>query len=707
MANIRIIEPLGARQVPLPLLVGSSPAQLVIPDATGIALRIEVQGAQYWLRLADAPGSLPGATLNGVALHGDVALANGDVVTLGEAQLRFHELEGSVDLEVWHPEGNSTIAPLMQEQLPGEEVAAGVREIIAAGDDPSAANATAPLVAARRARPGRVLGILAAAAGLLVVAALFAFVPMQLQVTPQSATVTVPGSLHLLIGERLFLLPGRHVITASHEGYREASKSFDIARGTADQPLRLDLALLPGVLRVDTGGIQGQMLVDGEIVGAVPGKVQVPAGQHDVIVRAPRYVDLVTSMNVLGAGKEQALQAKLQPAFGWLALDTVPAGAQVVVDSKDFGDAPLRIELDSGLHDLALNATGRRPWHSQVAISAGQTLDLGVVDLAVPAIASGVPHQEAAGASATVSTIAAGGAPAVAVVAPKPPVAAPASHIQSPLLGALVLLPAGQFTEGSERREQGRRSNETLRQVTLSRPFYMAETEVTNAQFNAFKSGHVSGIAWNRTLDLDRQAVSSVSWEDAVEFCNWLSLREGLPVAYERRDGRWQLVMPYNHGYRLPTEAEWEYAARYVDGRRWNRYGWGDAPPPPSGADNLAGQEYTPTSGSEARDVVTLPGYRDEYVVVAPVGSLGRTPIGLADMGGNVSEWTHDVYVSMPDSLAVTDPRGPDIVGAHAVRGANWRTAAISELRLAWRDRSSGPSQTIGFRVVRSVEIPQ
>jgi formylglycine-generating enzyme required for sulfatase activity len=454
---------------------------------------------------------------------------------------------------------------------------------------------------------------------------------------------------------------------------------------------------------VDTGGIEAQVLVDGESVGAVPGKVQVPAGQHDIIVRAPRYVDVVTSLNILGAGKEQTLQARLQPAFGWLVLDTVPAGAHAVVDGKDVGVAPLRVELDSGLRDLALNAAGRRSWRSQVAITAGQTLDLGVVDLAVPA--KSVKKTDAANAGAAQV-----GEAATAVAAPKPAVvsAPPASRVQSPLIGALVLLPAGQFMQGSERREQGRRSNETLRQVTLSRAFYMAETEVTNGQFNTFKSGHVSGIAWNKTLDLDRQAVSSVSWEDAVEFCNWLSQRESLPVAYERREGRWQLVMPYNHGYRLPTEAEWEYAARYVDGRRWNRYDWGAAAPPPAGVANLAGHEYTPTtSGPEVRDVITLPGYRDDYVVIAPVGSTGRTPMGLADMGGNVSEWTHDVYVSLPESAAVTDPRGPDVVGAHAVRGANWRTAAMAELRLAWRDRAAGPSQTIGFRVVRSVEVPQ
>jgi formylglycine-generating enzyme required for sulfatase activity len=692
VGTIRIIEPLGAREVELPLLIGG---QLVIPDMDNVALRIEEQGAQYWLRLAGTSG----VALNGMVLHGDAALASGDVVTLGATQILFRELDGGAEMEVWHPVGNATIAPLLQEQLPGEEVAAGVREIIAAGDDPTATNDTAPLVGVRRMRPARVLGILAATVGVLLVGTLFALVPVQLQVTPQAATVTVPDSLHLHFGDRVYLFPGRHVIAASHVGYHDGRKSFEVERGVPDQSLRLDLGLLPGLLNVDTGGVQAQVLVDGEAVGAVPGKVQVPAGQHDIIVRASRYVDHVTSLNISGAGKEQALQATLQPAFGWLVLDTVPTGAQVVVDGKELGVAPLRVELDSGLRDLALNAKGRRAWRSQVAIPAGQTLDLGVVDLAAPARTIALPKPEVASAGVT---------PAGETATPKPvELPPPAARIQSPLLGTLVLLPAGQFTQGSERREQGRRSNETLRQVTLSRAFYMAETEVTNGQFNAFKSGHVSGIAWNKTLDLDRQAVTSVSWEDAVEFCNWLSQREGLPAAYERREGRWQLVMPYNHGYRLPTEAEWEYAARYVDGRHWNRYDWGDAPPPPAGAANLAGQEYTPkTSGPEVRDVVTLPGYRDEYVVIAPVASLGRTPMGLADMGGNVSEWMHDVYVSLPDGAAVTDPRGPDIVGPHAIRGANWRTASMAELRLAWRERGAA-SQTVGFRVVRSVENPR
>jgi formylglycine-generating enzyme required for sulfatase activity len=208
-----------------------------------------------------------------------------------------------------------------------------------------------------------------------------------------------------------------------------------------------------------------------------------------------------------------------------------------------------------------------------------------------------------------------------------------------------------------------------------------------------------------KSLDLDLQAVTNLNWADAVEFCNWLSLKEGLPAAYERRDGRWQLVTPVNRGYRLPTEAEWEYAARYVDGKRWQRYAWGDQLPPPAGAANLGGQEaLPPRPGPDVRLATSLPGYKDEHAVVAPVGSYARSIAGFNDLGGNVSEWVHDVYVSLPESVAVTDPMGATTDGAHAMRGANWRTTVIADLRPAWRERAPSPSQTLGFRVARFAE---
>jgi formylglycine-generating enzyme required for sulfatase activity len=381
-------------------------------------------------------------------------------------------------------------------------------------------------------------------------------------------------------------------------------------------------------------------------------------------------------------------------------VDSAPASAMVTVDGREEGYAPLRLELDAGLRKLSLSVPGRRRWNSEVAIIAGKTLDLGRVDLAVPPPPA--PVVAANPQPATGNETAGGDTSGAAPVVRSPP---PAPRVTSSVIGTLILLPAGKYQQGSDRREQGRRSNEVQREVTLTHAFYLAENEVTNAQFRAFKADHVSGIAKDKSLDLDQQAVSNVSWDQAVEFCNWLSLRDALPAAYERRDGRWQLIEPYNRGYRLPTEAEWEYAARYVDGKKWQRYAWGDSLPPPQGAANLAGTESLPTrNGPDVRLASSLPDYGDEHPVVAPVGTYARSAAGFRDMTGNVSEWMHDAYVTLPDSRPAIDPMGASSDGLHAVRGANWQTSNIAELRPAWRDQAAAPSQVLGFRVARFAE---
>jgi formylglycine-generating enzyme required for sulfatase activity len=690
--NLSIHEPLGVRQAKAPLRIGGAPAELIVPGSAGPAASIGPEGTQWWLRpLNDS------VRLNGGALRDPVVLADGDVLQVGEAQLVF-EATGPA-LRVTHLVGNATLAPLQQDVLPGEAVSAGAAEITAAVGavaDQSAALARAPRGRSRAWWIGAPAGVLT----LIVLLMLFRLVTVPVQVSPAQTRVEVPGWFNWRSGERLYLMPGSHRLHASAAGYASADVEVDAeALAGRGSPLQISLALLPGEVSVETGGVAGELLMDGQRLGAVPGVIRIPAGDHEIVIRAPRHVDHAIALHVEGAGRSQSLQVKLLPAFGWLVLDTSPAGAAVRVDDRDLGRTPLRLELDAGLRRLALHAPGRRGWNSQVAIQSGQTLDLGVIDLAAPApvIAQG---------SATVaaqSVLPATSLPAVPAPAPPP---APAARLPSPLIGGLVLLPAGSFMEGSDRREQGRRSNEVLRKVTLTRAFYLAEKEITNAQFRVFRPQHASGLAMDKSLDLDNQAVSNVSWNDAVEFCNWLSLREGLPVAYERRDGRWQLVQPRNHGYRLPTEGEWEYAARRIDGQKWRRFAWGDELPPPAGADNLGGSESLPQRpGPEQRLATALPDYRDEHAVAAPVGSYARAASGLYDMGGNVSEWMHDVYASMPDAAPVTDPMGSDAEGAHSVRGANWRTTSIAELRLAWRDRAAAASQTLGFRVARSVEM--
>jgi formylglycine-generating enzyme required for sulfatase activity len=262
----------------------------------------------------------------------------------------------------------------------------------------------------------------------------------------------------------------------------------------------------------------------------------------------------------------------------------------------------------------------------------------------------------------------------------------------------LLIVAGGTFQAGTDRREQGRRPNEGSHKVTLSRPFYMGEREVTNGQFRQFRPSHNSGSIGNVSLDLDKQPVSRVTWDDAAEFCNWLSAQEGLPPAYQGSpETGFQLIVPVTHGYRLPTEAEWEFVARAASTGKPLKYPWGKDLPVVSGTANIAGSEALGLLGT------ALEGHTDEFPAVAAPALFPPNPLGFYDLAGNVSEWTNDKYISFIASTPVTDPLGPDDSKGHTYRGSNWRSSHTSELRFPWREGGIEASDVIGFRVARYV----
>ncbi|MFP4056735.1 MAG: FlgO family outer membrane protein [Candidatus Brocadiia bacterium] len=252
----------------------------------------------------------------------------------------------------------------------------------------------------------------------------------------------------------------------------------------------------------------------------------------------------------------------------------------------------------------------------------------------------------------------------------------------------LVLVPAGEFTMGSSlgAREAAARygrpahlyeRERPARTVRLTRPFYMGQCEVTNAQFRRTFPTHHSGSAHGLSLDGDRQPAVNVSFEQAVAFCE-------------------------RHGMRLPTEGEWEYACRAGgEGLFW----WGDAPEDGAGRCNV----HDRTSRDRGVAPWTPFPFRDGHAVAAPVGTFAPNPFGLHDMHGNVWEWCQDrfdpgFYARRPSPDADPLCRTASERLGPVLRGGSWREGP-ERVRAACRDWSvetvGGPDR--GFRVVMDV----
>jgi formylglycine-generating enzyme required for sulfatase activity len=258
------------------------------------------------------------------------------------------------------------------------------------------------------------------------------------------------------------------------------------------------------------------------------------------------------------------------------------------------------------------------------------------------------------------------------------------------------------FVMGSSRSEQGRRANEVLVPVTVSKPFYIGVNEVTNKEFAEFASAHDSGAAEHATLAGENNPAVNLTWSQAAEFCNYLSAREGLTPVYEERFGDYETIYPLPDGYLLPTEAEWVLAVRYEGGTNAKKFSWGDNWPPERDAGNYADK-------SAAQLVATvLPAYDDGFTATAPVGRFPANALGIHDGGGNAAEWVNDFYtVPTPGLTApLQDPTGPDRGNSHVIRGSGWKHAGITELRLSYRDYGSDARTDVGFRIARNAAEP-
>ncbi|NIV17338.1 MAG: PEGA domain-containing protein [Woeseiaceae bacterium] len=483
---------------------------------------------------------------------------------------------------------------------------------------------------------------------------------------PPGATIFAGNDELGLTPASVELLEGNHQISVVRDGFNAWDGNVE-AKANVDQTLPL-IQLEPANAKLLVNSIPrgANVTVDGRYRGQSPITLSLsPDVNYQIGLSKAGYG--ATSRKVrLQAAASESITVDLSARTGSLTVNVQPADAIVYVDGREQGRGAMTLRLSSAPHRIEVRRSGYETWSRTVTPRPGY-----------PQTVSARLRSNEAIARARIET-----------------------RAETSQGKPLRRVEPGTFMMGSSRAEAGRRANEVLVPVTITRPYFIGVHEVTNKDFMEFRQGHDSGASVHPSMTGGDNPVANVSWSDAVQFCNWLSAREGLQPAYEEKFGEWVVVKPLTNGYRLPTEAEWAWAIRYEGSPGTQKFPWGKELPPKKDSANYADKAAVSIVPS------VIPRYDDGYASTAPVGKFSPSAIGIFDGAGNVAEWVNDFYsVPTPGTTEpVSDPMGPANGKTHVIRGSSWRHAGEMELRLAYRDHSGEARSDVGFRVARFVE---
>lgn len=477
---------------------------------------------------------------------------------------------------------------------------------------------------------------------------------VQVKSTPLRANVYVDGRPYGKTPITIPLEGDAYEVKVVNEGYED---SVDDVRITHEDPHPERHFLLEpkkATLEVSVEPEGGLLTLDGAETAA--GTLRFSANKaHIIRYQKPGFFPYTREMTLKPDDFSQ-LNIKLKPEFGQVSLNA-NVQADVYINNQKVGKTPYSKRLPAITHQVELRKNGYRSEVHRITPSRTKPVAINAI------LFTEFDARRKEGRPLFVSSL--------------------GMRLQRFSPNAFVM--------GSQANEKGRRRNEFRVPVDFSRSIWIGEHEVTEAQFRAF----------DKTSATTSLPKTNVTWLEAARYCNWLSENEGLPPFYRIEKGRYLGVNKAdgkpNNGYRLLTEAEWEWVARKSKRAAATTFPWGNQERIPKEAGNFADQSL---KGSQT---FVLPAYNDSYTAKAPVGSMKKEKSGVFDIAGNVSEWVHDFYTNQPPNTAQvkTDYLGATSGTSHVVKGANFKSGRLLELRSAYRHFSEQGEDNIGFRIAR------
>ncbi|WP_175401291.1 SUMF1/EgtB/PvdO family nonheme iron enzyme [Pseudoalteromonas sp. BMB] len=522
------------------------------------------------------------------------------------------------------------------------------------------------------------------------------------------------------IGETLAesLKPGSYTVRVEDKYYEPLELEVKI-ESLEEVSQTLSLTEVQGLIEINSTPVGARVKINDEEVGVTPIKVEASSGHYDVEVETSGYELLTDSLALTYADANPTRSYLLEPKKGTLKVSAEPNNGTLIINGKAVQHGTIQLAANRE-HLVLYEKDGFFPFSSQIKLTPGQTKAFDIVlkpeigdvtiianpnaDITIdgklvgtgsysgklPAIAHSVEISKAGyrsvnrnlrPSSSRLSKI------DVTLLTEFDTRRAEGKPLYVDTIGIdMARFRMTEFSLGSPANEKGRRRNEFEIPVKFSKQAWISRHEITQAQYRNFEPA-----ADNSSLP-----ITNVTWNDAALFCNWLSEQEGLPPFYINRAGTVVGVNEQSKGYRLPTEAEWEWLAKRSKRANSTVFPWGSHERIPKGTGNFADESV---KGSQT---FYLKQYNDGFVGTAPVGSFRADRAGLFDIAGNVSEWVHDYYSSRPPADGVkVDYLGATSGSGHVVKGGNYQSGRLAELRAAYRELADNASETIGFRIAR------